>query len=214
MLFSTKQSYLTLITKSLTFVAAITLASCSGGESGTSGNQWSINEDSTYMEEVLPDTMEGKEVTHECAKLSYDLDAIILKLENVKSPSMLIRVREEYPVLMGNIAKEAGLLSTEESAAIADKVERINELYRHVCRAYEVEAASVIQNLNRCAKELEQVHDSASMAQFMSYRFATVSNLKSAHLCVDQRSPRIGEIRQLAHKLEGMVQSKKQRFSK
>lgn len=190
------------------------ICSCSGGENGT-GTPWSINDDSTYVEnEIQPDTMEGKEVTHECATLSYDLDEIIFKLQSVKSPYMLIRIRQQYPSLIENIEQEAKNLPADENAAIEDKIARINELYRQVCRAYEVEAQSVITNLQRCAKELEQVKDSASLANFLSYRFATVSTLESAHLCVDQRSPRIKEIRQLAHKLDGMVKAKMEKYQK
>lgn len=197
---------------SLLLSVCICLCSCNNSKDGRR-NAWDINEDSTYIEEALPDTMDGKEVTHECAKLSYNLDDIILRLENVKSPSMLIRVRELYPQLMGDISKEAKSLSDEESDAIAGKVERINQLYFQVCRAYEVEAASVLQNLSRCAQELEQVHDSASMAQFMSYRYNTVTTLQSAHLCVDQHSPRIREIRQIARQLEGKVKEKMEKYN-
>lgn len=197
-------------------LSVFVVLSCSDSGNSKSWKDGWNEADSTYVsadEELLPDTMNGEVVSHECAEISYDLDQIIAQLQAVRSPSMLINVRKQYPSLMENASAEASKLSSAENDAISEKQAQIEELYIKVCRAYEVEAAGVIANLNRCMEELNEVKDSTQMKSFLSYRYATIRNLESSHLCVDQRSPRIGEIKRTAQKLDAMAKKKLKEFN-
>ncbi|MBQ9641435.1 MAG: hypothetical protein IJV06_07730 [Bacteroidaceae bacterium] len=190
-------------------IICIAFAACNGNKTKSSESQSSESDDFVEQETYYNDTIEGEKVSQDCAAMSYNLDDIISRLEAVKSPSMLMKVKADYPDLLTGATAELSQLPTDEKALMQDKVGRIRTLYTETCRAYEVEADGIISNLQNLIQQIQRVNSKAAFDNYCSGRYGMLKNLDKIHLSTNDKSPHIKEIKRLAHQLNSLVEAKK-----
>ena len=191
------------------FIICIAFAACNENKTKSSESQPSESDDFAEQETYYNDTIEGEKVSHDCAAMSYNLDDIISRLEAVQSPSMLMKVKADYPDLLTKATAELSQLPTDEKALMQDKVGRIRTLYAETCRTYEVEADGIISNLQNLIQQIQRVNSKAAFDNYCSGRYGVLNNLDKIHLSTNEQSPHIKEIKRLAHQLKSLVEAKK-----
>lgn len=200
------------------FLCALIAASCTlhigcqgSGQHGstTSSEQGGTSEDFEEEEIIYSDTVEGEKVSQDCAAMAYHLDEITERLEAVQSPSMLMKVKYDYPNLLYQATQNLDELPAEERAAVQKKLDRIQRLYAEMCENYEVEASGIICQLQNLTEKLRQVRTKADYERFVDNRHGVLNNLDKIHLSTQNDSPHIREIQKLARDLNSLMVNKK-----
>lgn len=199
-------------------VTCIVLAACSSG-----GNKIGAPQvDSLEMispagdaEYVLPDTVNGEDVSHECAVVARNIEDLSYDLDQILSPSQLMIVKADYKSRIGLINSSiAKLASSKEKAELNKRTDDLSLLYVQKCHQYEVEPSGVIQNLQYCISDIAKVNSKQELSSFESCRYGVLDNLDKIHLCVRDNSSQIGEIKRLAKQLDSAYKSKKEKLAK
>ena len=187
----------------------ILFAACQGKQTKSSESQELDSGDFVEQENFYNDTIDGEKVSQDCAAMSYNLDEIITQLEAVKSPSMLMKVKYDYPNLLSQATNELNQLSADEKAVMQKKMNRIRTLYNETCQTYEVEASGIISNLQNLINKIHKVNTQADFDKYCSNRYGVLNNLDKIHLSTHDDSPHINEIKRLAKELNSQLQAKK-----
>lgn len=210
-----------MFSRSFLFVAAVTsivLVACSSGDN-RNGTQLvdSLEMMDPYADDeyVLPDTVNGEEVSHECAVVARSMEDLSYDLEQILTPSQLMIVKADYKSRIGLINSSiAKLESGKETAELTKRVGALSELYVQKCHQYEVDPSGVIQNLKYCISDVAKVNSKKELSSFESCRYGLLYNLDKIHYCVRDNSSQIGEIKRLAKQLDTAYRSKKDKFAK
>ncbi|MBR2155205.1 MAG: hypothetical protein IJ901_11420 [Bacteroidaceae bacterium] len=204
-----KQPFMTRFSACRHWLLCLLLVACQGKQTPSSESQGG-DSDAFVEEEILyNDTIEGEKVSQDCAAMSYNLDEIISQLEAVQSPSMLMKVKYDYPNLLYRATQEIDQLPAEEKAVMQKKLKRIQTLYAETCSTYEVEPSGIISNLQNLINKLPQIKTQQAFDDFCSNRYGVINNLDKIHLSTHDQSLQIKEIKKLARQLHSMLQAKK-----
>lgn len=165
-------------------------------------------------EYVSPDTLNGEDVSHECAVVARTMEDLSYDLEHILSPSQLMMVKADYKSRIGLLESSIdGMKAGKEKDELIKRIGQLSTLYVQKCHGYEVEPNGVIQNLEYCIRELANVNSKDELSRFESCRNGLLRNLDKIHYCVPDNSSRIGEIRRLAKRLDSAYESTKKRFA-
>lgn len=168
--------------------------------------------DSIQMTEAinaLGDSIDGEEVTSQCAMLYLRLNDAAEKLDAVNSPHVLIKAKKEYMEAIAEVNKNLPTLDDQEKTVIQKQKAEVDKKYAQACRSFEIPASGVISNLKRLNNEIEKVKTPQDLDRFQSSRIGMLRGLDDIHLCVEQNSPQISEVKRLAQSLKGKYESKK-----
>lgn len=170
-----------------------------------------------FEEPLLPygatDTIDGVKVSPECAIINYNLEDLLDRIERVKSPDMLMRLKSVYQHDIDSLTANLSGLAANEKDIIASQKVAIAEAYATACRQYEIPADGVIANLKYCIQDVNAAQSHKALEDFMRYRTGMLRNLDIIHLCVESRSTKIPEVKRLAAQLQHDLDNKKKRYS-
>jgi len=156
--------------------------------------------------------VDGKEVSKECAVTCYKIQQASDELDFVKSPSNLTRAKREFQKNSSDAVDDINSLNGEEKQIAMKKLEELTAQYEKMCREYEVPASGVIANLKNLIEEIDKVHNMQDFENFKSCRVGVLNNLDDIHLCVEQKSSKINDVKRLAQILKGKYEAKKREF--
>jgi hypothetical protein len=158
---------------------------------------------------VINDSVDGEKVGQDCALLSQKLDDIASLLDEVKSPSMLMRAKADYATRLADVTAAIGQLSVAEQTLMKDKVAQLKEQYAETCKAYEVEPDGIIANLENLITNIQKIHTRADFENFCSGRYGVLNNLDKIHLSTHDNSASVAQIKRLARQLNQLYEGKK-----
>ena len=134
------------------------------------------------------------------------------RLQRVKSPDGLIPAKREYADLMSKFKKEMAGLGGDELDAAKKRIQQAEETYKKTCREYEVPASGVIANLRNLTERLDKIDKREDFIRFQDVRIGMLNSLDYIHLCVEQNSNAISEVKRLAIILKNKYDTKKHEF--
>ena len=156
---------------------------------------------------------DGKPVSAPCAQLYIELTDLKERLEAVKSPDALIRAKKKYQEVIPRLNKANTTLDSQEKPVIQRTTAEMEAFYSKACREYEIPASGVIDNLKNLISRIDQIKTQQEFNRFQSARLGMLQGLDDIHLCVEQRSHHIAEVKRLAQTLKSKYEAKKQAFS-
>lgn len=169
------------------------------------------------IENALPfgvnDTIEGEKVSNDCALLNHEFEYLQRRVENVKSPDMLMRVKKDFNHILDSLTSCSELLSQEEKSTINEIRATILASYGQACKNYEIPADGVISNLTSCIDQLNEAHSRQEIVRFTECRRGTIRDLDYIHLCVESKSTKINEVKRLAAILKEEVNREAKRYN-
>ena len=175
----------------------------------SSDTQQDVSDDFVVNETVRCDSVDGEKVGAACALLSQKLDDITTLLNEVKSPSMLMRVKADYPTLLSEATAAVGQLPAPEQTLMQEKIARLGEHYDETCKAYEVEPDGIIANLENLIQNIQKIHTQADFDNFCAGRYGVLNNLDKIHLSTHDNSTSLPQIKRLARQLSQLYEGKK-----
>lgn len=189
------------------------VASCENGNKSYNAPTLAEEEE----EEALPfgasDTINGERVSVKCATVNFDFELLQRRIENVKSPDMLMRLKVDYQSTLDSLTMLSENLSAEEKEMLNPIKAEIAESYKKACREYEIPADGVISNLSHCLEQMNSANTREEVARLVDTRSSLLQNLNNIHLCVESNSSRIGEVKRLASQLREEVSRKTRHYN-
>lgn len=193
-------------------VGASILTSCDNNKSQNVASQFEEEEI-----EALPfgasDTINGEVVSIKCATVNFDFELLQRRIENVKSPDMLMSMKAEFQRTLDSLTNNSNALSADEKAIIDEQRSNILAAYKKTCREYEIPADGVISNLQSCISRLNNANSREDVEKFIDSRRSMLSNLNIIHLCVESNSSKIGEVKRLASQLREELNRKTRHYN-
>lgn len=168
-------------------------------------------EDLPTEEEVAYDNiMEKEHVERATAILCDELTQVTEQLNDVKSPTSIIKAKKAYLNALASLQHDMENLSEDDKKVIRTYQATAEAAYNQACRNYEIPASGVIENLKSLLSNIDQVKTQQDMDHFEESRLGTLRNLDDIHLCIEQNSHQIPEVKRLAQTLKGKYQAKRQ----
>ena len=192
-------------------VLMLAMTSCEEKKNGgTSGETYLEEYEQTpSWEELLADSIVEKEhVGKDCAVICNNLDIATDRLTHVLSPEGLITAKKKYILATTNLNDDMKGLSAQEKSLVQGYKAEADKAYLKACQEYEVPASGVIANLNDMLKGIDKVKTTQDMYRFEESRLGVLRNLENVHLCVEQNSKSIPEVKRLAQTLKSKYESK------
>lgn len=185
------------------------LASCNNnGADHTRGKDYDVEYEEPE-EQFIPDTIDGQILDEETTEVNIEIDDILRSISDVKSPSMLMRFKYQYPELLANLKADYSHLSDADKKILQEKMASIKSIYKNACREYEVDPEGVIMNLTHMISNVQKVKTKDEYDRFESSKYGTIVNLDKVQFATHDNSPKIPEIKKLATKLDGLIREKK-----
>lgn len=189
------------------------IVGCQSGENKNTPTYQDIEIEEPELPYGASDTINGEKVSTDCALINYNLEELLDRVEGVRSPDMLMRLKADFEHDIDSLTSNTSMLASNEKDIIASQKQAIAAAYARVCREYEIPADGVIANLKYCIQELNGVQSQKDLNSFMDCRYGMLRGLDIIHLCVESRSTKIGEVKRLAAQLKHDLDNKKKRYS-
>lgn len=185
------------------------LVSCNNnGADHTKGKDYDVEYEEPE-ETFIPDTIDGQVLDEKTTEVNIEIDDILHSISDVKSPSMLMRFKYQYPELLANLKADYNNLSAADKEILKEKMESIKTIYKNACREYEVDPEGIIINLTHMISNVQKVKTKEEYDLFESSKYGTIVNLDKVQLATHDNSSKIPEIKNLARKLDGLIREKK-----
>ena len=185
---------------------ALTFFSCETNNSSESTNTSDSDEFCEY--DYIVDSIGEEAVSHDCAITFIRLQELQWKWENVKSPSMIARLRATWKKDMTDAKKEIANYKGEEAQLLDSVLKEIDGIYKEKCTEYLIPAASVIGNLKSCISRVDEAKTKEDLLRFREARIGMLDELDEIHYCVEESSSQIGVVKRLAETLKTKYKEK------
>lgn len=192
-------------------LAVIGMASCDSNKNDAQSDfddQYS-EDDFSSIAAIVGDSFNGNKVSKECAVICYRIDKVEDKIDRVVSPSTLINIKKEYLESLKSAESGNENLIESEQAIVQSRISEVEAEYKKACRDYEVPASGVIYNLKDLIEQIDKVKNRSDFDSFQNCRYGILHDLDNIHLCVEQGSNKIPEVKRLAQTLKSKYESKK-----
>lgn len=189
------------------FILAFSVFSCSKNSNSSEPSEEG-DSDEFCEYDYITDSIGDEAVSHECAITFTQLEEIQWRLENVKSPNMLARVRATWNKDITNAKKALKDYNGEEAHLLDSVVQNIEALHQEKCLKFSLPAISVIETLENCIKQLDNMKNKKDFVSFRDIRYGMIQDLDIIHLSVEPQSSKIGKVKRLAHTLKNKYEEK------
>lgn len=193
------------------FVSSILLIGCDSGKKHSNFDEYTEEN-----EDLLPfgatDTIDGEKVSTECALVNFDFESLQRRVDNVKSPDMLMTLKVDFMHTLDSLTLNSKQLPSDEQAKINTIRETLLASYNKACRDYEIPADGVISNLKICLERVNKADSRQALVRFTEVRRGMLHNLENIHLCVESKSTRINEVKRLASQLREELNRKARHY--
>ena len=167
-------------------------------------NLYDVPEDGNWEEEETAES----ECTRLCDLLSTDAE----RLEGVRSPDALIAAKKQHQQTVTEVKQGMTELDGEEKSLVNAGLKAADAAYAQACTEYEIPASGVIANLSHLIGTIDGIRTEEEFHRFQDCRLGMLRHLDDIHLCVEQRSKQIPEVKRLAQTLKRKYETKKTEF--
>jgi len=193
-------------------MAALVMAACNSGHKSTPNNGYTDADEADALPYGVTDTIDGRKVTADCAVSAAALQDLRIEAEQLASPSMLMNFRARYEGRLAEALSGTENLTDDEMRIINLQKDSLETTLRKQCKELAVPAEGVIQNLQNCIGMVGRAKNRQQLIMLIESRRGVLQQLDDIHLCVEEHSTRISEVKRLAKQLKNDLERKKSQF--